>query len=209
GLHYLVMEFVTGENARERVLRKGKLAEQEALAILLGAVTGLAEAHQRGIVHRDIKPDNVLVSLQGRVKLADLGLAKASQASGVSMSLASAVMGTPQYMAPEQWDTPDVSSAADVWALGATLYYLLVGEHAIEAPTLAAMARRVQEHPFPSLRDARPGLRDEVYRLCERCVATDPKQRLVDARAVLQVLRPLVLIDEAALADAESFVKRT
>src|SRR5690606_29340191 len=79
----------------------------------------------------------------------------------------------------------------------------------IEAPTLAAMARRVQEHPFPSLRDARPGLRDEVYRLCERCVATDPKQRLVDARAVLQVLRPLVLIDEAALADAESFVKRT
>ena len=208
GLHYLVMEFVTGENARERVLRKGKLPEQEALAILLGAVTGLAEAHVHGIVHHDIKPDNVLVSLQGRVKLADLGLAKAAQSSGMSMSLQSGVMGTPQYMAPEQWDSPDVAATADIWALGASLYYLLVGEHAIEAPTLAAMARKVQEQPFPSLRDARPGLQEAVYQLLERCVAKEPSERFLDASALLKVLRPLVVIDEAALADAESGAHR-
>lgn len=204
GLHYLVMEFVTGENARERVLRKGKLAEQEALAILLGAVTGLAEAHARGIVHRDIKPDNVLVSLEGRVKLADLGLAKASQSTGQSISLASGVMGTPQYMAPEQWESPDVGPSADVWAIGASLYFLLVGEHAIEAPSLAAMARKVQEQSFPSLRDARPGLRAEVYDLFERCVALEPAKRFADAGALSKMLRPLVDIDENALVDAAS-----
>lgn len=204
GLHYLVMEFVTGEDARARVLRKGKLGEQEALAILLGAATGLAEAHARGIVHRDIKPDNVLVSLRGRVKLADLGLAKAQQSSGQSMSLASGVMGTPQYMPPEQWDSPDVGASADVWALGATLYYLLVGEHAIDGATIPAMARKVQDQDFPSLRDARPGLRDEVYSMFERCVARKPAERFSDARELLQVLRPLVQIDETALADAES-----
>jgi len=207
GIHYLVMEFVTGENARERVLRKGKLAEQEALAVVLGAVSGLAEAHTRGIVHRDIKPDNVLVSLEGRVKLADLGLAKASQSSGQTISLASGVMGTPQYMAPEQWDSANVGPTADVWAIGASMYYLLVAEHAIDAPNLAATARKVQDQPFPSLRDARPGLRDEVYAFFERCVAKDPADRFADAGAMLKVLRPLVSIDEGALVDPESSAK--
>jgi len=204
GVHYLVMEFVRGETARERVLRKGRLGEQEALAIVLGAASGLAEAHQRGIVHRDIKPDNVLVSTEGRVKLADLGLAKAQAAGEQSMSLASGVMGTPQYMAPEQWDTPAVGPSADVWALGATLYYLLVGEHAIEATSLAAVARRVQDRDFPSLRDALPGLREEVYALFERCVARDPAARFDSARELVKALAPLVELGEDALADAES-----
>ncbi|MFN3241650.1 MAG: protein kinase domain-containing protein [Planctomycetota bacterium] len=201
GLHYLVMEFVTGETARERVQRKGALAEQEALAILFGAVAGLAEAHGRGIVHRDIKPDNVLVSLAGRVKLADLGLAKASASSGQSISLASGVMGTPQYMAPEQWDSPDVGPTADVWALGAMLYFLLAGRHAIEAPTLAAMARKVQDQPFPSLRAQRDDLSDDVLALFERCVARDPAQRFADAGALSAALRPLVTMEERELAD--------
>jgi serine/threonine protein kinase len=104
GVHYLVMEFVRGETAAERVKRKGPLSEREALAILLGATAGLAETHARGIVHRDIKPDNVLVSLEGRVELADLGLARSSGAvDGRSMSMPqSRIMGTPhrQQAAP-------------------------------------------------------------------------------------------------------------
>jgi formylglycine-generating enzyme required for sulfatase activity len=202
GLHWLVMEFVRGETVRERVQRKGPLAEAEALAILHGAAAGLAEAHGRGIVHRDIKPDNLMVSLEGRVKVADLGLAKGNVAGDQSLSLASGVMGTPQYMAPEQWDSPDIGPSADVWALGAVLYFVLTGEHGIDGATFAAMARRVQEHDFPSLASKCPALRPAVLQLFARCVARRPADRFATAKELLAALTPLVTIGEDQLADA-------
>ncbi|MFN7589349.1 MAG: protein kinase domain-containing protein [Planctomycetota bacterium] len=201
GLHWLVMEFVRGESVRERVQRKGALPEAEALAILFGATSGLAEAHARGIVHRDIKPDNLLVSTEGRVKVADLGLAKAQPGSGHSLSLQSAVMGTPQYMAPEQWDTPDVGPAADVWALGASMWFVLTGEHGVSGQTFAAMARRVQEQDFPSFAGVK-GLRPAVVAVLDRCMQRDPGQRFASAKELLAALRPLVAADEGVLADA-------
>ncbi|MEO6597433.1 MAG: serine/threonine-protein kinase [Planctomycetota bacterium] len=146
GVHYLVMEFVKGETTRERAQRKGPLKEQEALAIVWGAATGLAEAHGKNIVHSDIKPDNILVSFMGEVKLADLGLAKGKRPQGgesLSM-LSSSVMGTPQYLPPEQWRTADVQPSADVWALGAVLYYLVAGSSAIVAGELLAMADQIR-----------------------------------------------------------------
>ncbi len=202
GLHCLAMEFVDGESVRARVQRKGALPAAEALAILAGAAAGLAEAHRAGLVHRDIKPDNLLVARDGRVKVADLGLVKRDTGE-LSQSLGSGIMGTPQYMAPEQWDTPDVTAAADVWALGATLWFLLVGKHAIEATTIAAIARRAQQG-LPSLRAARPDLRPEVVALFERCVAADPAARFADARELVAALRPLVDADERVLADPEA-----
>ena len=202
GLHYLVMEFVRGESVRERVQRKGPLPLPEALAILHGACAGLAEAHARGIVHRDIKPDNLLVSIEGRVKLADLGLAKAPAGSGHSLSIASAVMGTPQYMAPEQWETPDVGPAADVWALGATLYFVLTGEHGIEGASFAAMARSAQDRDFPALAAKCPQAPRAVLDLFARCVARQPQQRFASAKELLAALAPLVTVGEDALADA-------
>ncbi len=204
GLHYIVMEFIDGENVRGRVQRKGRLSETEALVVLAGAAAGLAEAHRAGVVHRDIKPDNLLVSRAGRVKVADLGLVKREGHGGDSLSLASGVMGTPQYMAPEQWDTPDVGPAADVWALGASLYFMLVGEHAIEVSTLAAAARRVQEHDFPSLREKRPDLSPEVHALFERCVQRRAADRFGDAAALSKALQPLVRGGEDQLADAQA-----
>ena len=179
-----------------------ELPAAEALAILAGAAAGLAEAHRAGLVHRDIKPDNLLVARDGRVKVADLGLVKRDTGE-LSQSLGSGIMGTPQYMAPEQWETPDVTAAADVWALGATLWFLLVGKHAIEATTIAAIARRAPQG-LPSLRAARPDLRPEVVALFERCVAPDPAARFADARELVAALRPLVDADERVLADPEA-----
>lgn len=205
-LHYLVMEYVRGETAQRRVERKGALAEQEALRIMLGAAAGLAEAHGRGIVHRDIKPDNILISLEGRVKVADLGLARATEPtdgrslSGGSMSL---IMGTPQYMPPEQWDSADVGPAADVWALGATFWFLLAGQHPVEDGPPLQVARRVQDEDFPSLRAVRDDLQPEIYELIECCVARNPDERFRDAGDLLEQLRQLVVEDEAALADPE------
>ena len=203
GIHYLVMEFVKGETARERVKRKGPLKEAEALAILVGATNGLREAHAQGIVHRDIKPDNVLVAEDGRIKLADLGLAKAKQNAGEQnlTVLSSGVMGTPQYMPPEQWRTPDVSPAADVWALGATLYYLLAGKSGIPSGEMLVIAEHIRDHDFPSILLVRPDVRPEVAALLAKCTAKKPEQRFADARELLKELRPLVTIDDDLLRD--------
>jgi hypothetical protein len=208
GLHYLVMEFVRGETVRERVVRKGRLAETEALTILLGACTGLAEAHGRGIVHRDIKPDNLLVSIEGRVKVADLGLARATAPGESVGSLSSGAMGTPQYMPPEQWERPDVGPTADVWAIGATLYFLLSGANAFPAGPLHGIARAISEQQFPSLRTLRPDVRPEVHALFERCVRRNPHERFADAAELLTALRALASGDESSLRDPGGAGKR-
>ncbi|MCU0866433.1 MAG: serine/threonine protein kinase [Planctomycetes bacterium] len=208
GLHYLVMEFVRGETVRERVVRKGPLAEAEALTILFGACSGLAEAHGRGIVHRDIKPDNLLISIEGRVKVADLGLARGTAPGESGGTLSSGGMGTPQYMPPEQWERSDVGPTADVWAIGAVLYFLLAGEHAIADGPLHTVARAIGEQEFPNLRQRRPELRPEVHALFERCVRRAPHERFADAAELLLALRALGCADEVTLRDPDGSARR-
>ena len=200
GVHYLVMEFVCGETARDRVARKGALAVDEALRIALGAAGGLAEAHANRVVHRDVKPDNILISREGRVKVSDLGIAKAIE-SEHDAGLTQGVMGTPQYMAPEQWeDAAGVTPAADVWALGATLFYLLAGRDPIAAGTMQQVYRRVCVEPFPDIREVQANVPAEVARLIERCVARDLDRRFADCRQVLRELERMVDRDATTLA---------
>ncbi|HEX6813029.1 MAG TPA: serine/threonine-protein kinase [Planctomycetota bacterium] len=203
GLHYIVMEFVLGHSAGERLRERGPLSERDALAILHGACAGLAEAHARGIVHRDIKPDNILIAHDGRVKVADLGLAKSTyHLDGRTMSMdVSRVMGTAPFMAPEQWDTMDVTAAADVWALGATFYSLVTGRAGAGTGSAYTIAKRIKEADYPSLRDVRPDLRPEVHAMFERCVQREPAQRFADAKELLRDLRGLAPEDEGVLDD--------
>ncbi|HZN37775.1 MAG TPA: SUMF1/EgtB/PvdO family nonheme iron enzyme [Planctomycetota bacterium] len=200
-LHYLVMEFIRGETARERVQRKGPLSEDEALAIVVGACRGMRAAHAVGIVHRDIKPDNLLISVDGLVKVADLGLAK-GRASGDSVaSLSTGIMGTAQFMPPEQWVSPDVTAAADVWSLGASLWYLLVGRHAIEGSTEFVVGQRIREHDFPNVQQARPDVRPAVAEIVAKCTQRDPALRFADAGQLLRALHPFASPGDNALDD--------
>jgi len=154
GLYYLVMEFVDGVNLSD-LLRDGKLAPEQALAIVPEICDALQFAHEHGVVHRDIKPENVLLDRHGRVKVADFGLAKligagAQADSGPAESPASSsfteagkVMGTPSYMAPEQRATPaQVDHRADIYALGVVLYQMLTGE--LPGKRLEAPSKKVQ-----------------------------------------------------------------
>ena len=186
GLHYLIMEFVQGETARQRVDRKGPLAIGEALQILYESALGLGEAHRLGIVHRDIKPDNLLISSSGQVKVADLGLAKPTLGkdggSKVSMlSSANQIMGTPSYMPPEQWDGASVTAAADVWALGATMWFLLVGHEAIRDESPARIMSRIVLQPFPDVQAARKDVPDDVAAVVRKATAKEPGERYLDA----------------------------
>jgi serine/threonine protein kinase len=183
GLHYLIMEMVQGETARQRVDRKGPLAVGEALQILFEAAQGLGAAHHLGIVHRDIKPDNLLVSTRGHVKVADLGLAKPTfERDGKSMlSSPNQIMGTPSYMPPEQWEGGPISPAADVWALGATLWFLLVGREAIVDDSPARIMSRIVMQPFPDVQKARGGIPADVAAVIAKATAKDPGERYLDA----------------------------
>jgi len=193
GLHYIVMELVQGETARQRVQRKQQLSVGEALEILYHAAMGLGEAHSRGFIHRDVKPDNIMIAQNGQVKVADLGLAKPSGNGAMSMlSGTNVVMGTPQYMPPEQWEnTATVTPAADVWALGATLYYLLVGGEAIARDSLPRIMQRIVLQPFPDVREQRGDVPDDVAALIAKATAKAPEDRYADAREMADAISRL------------------
>jgi formylglycine-generating enzyme required for sulfatase activity len=192
GVHYIVMEFVEGENARARVQRKGQLSVDEALVIALSAARGLEEAHRAGLVHRDIKPDNILISARGDVKVADLGLARPTdQEAGLTLSGQS--MGTPQYMPPEQFrDMRRVTASADVYALGATLYYLLTGRDGARGGSWVEILERIGKEPFPEVRERRPDVPEPIAKLIARCTSKDPEARPRDGGELVRLLAELV-----------------
>ena len=199
GLHYLVLEYVRGETARERVIRKrdsvaGRgLPIDEAIAILHQAAVGLAEAHRRGVVHRDIKPDNILITVDGLVKVADLGLGRAvDSAIDDGVTLSGVVVGTPRYMPPEQWSgIAEVGPTGDVWALGATLYYLLTGCSAYSDSSHAVVAHRIVNEEFPDIRKALPDVAEPLATVINIATAKDPGARYEDAGAFAKALATL------------------
>ena len=209
GIHYLIMEFVQGESARERVRRKGRLGVDEAVTIAYEAALGLAAAHERRIVHRDIKPDNILISATGQVKVADLGLCKAVDVSE-GMTMSQTAMGTPRYMPPEQFeDLGSVGPAGDVYALGATLFFLLVGQDAITQGSITEIMKRVCLEPFPRLRDVDPKLPVVLDQIIERCTRAKPEERFADATLLSDVLGRLLEDRGADLRDSKAGSDRT
>ncbi|MBL9075953.1 MAG: serine/threonine protein kinase [Planctomycetes bacterium] len=204
GLHFLVMEYVDGLSARQWIHRRGRMSVDQALTALAGAAAGLAEAHTHGLVHQDVKPSNLLLARSGRVKVADLGLVGPAVDSDDEAAAAARrrVFGTPQYMAPEQWDGAPPQPSADVWALGACAYYLLTGRHGLPKVAKGELRRLVRQEPFPTIGGvvrARPGFGD----LLERCVDRDPARRFTDATALHQALLALGGVDEALLRDPD------
>ncbi len=179
GLHYLIMEFVRGETARERVVRKGPLGVDEAITIVRCAARGLASAHAKGIIHRDIKPDNIMISSTGEVKVADLGLAKAGDEIDNLKTRTGMLMGTPKYMPPEQYsDAHSVGPQGDVYALAATLYFLLAGKNAISSGSLVEVMHKVCNDDFPDIRLLRPDVPDALAQTLLEATAKDPNRRL-------------------------------
>lgn len=201
GREYLVMEFVAGENLRELLRRNGPFDLADACAVAHEVAVGLQYLHERGIVHRDVKPSNVVVSETGHVKILDLGLAIAAapreersrtSAGPVAAPDVASFEGTLDYMAPEQAvDSRTATPSADLHALGATLYHLLVGRapHA-EMPTrdekLAALVSSARQAALEFPREIPLPLR----RLVERLLAKKPEDRPASAKDVAHVLRP-------------------
>lgn len=193
GVDYLVMEYVHGETLRHRVTRDGAFDLGQALKIIRRASKGLAAAHNAGLVHRDVKPGNVMLGVTGEVKVCDLGLAK-SVNSALELTRTRAVLGSPRYMAPEQWrDSGSAGPAADIYGLGATLYFLIAGKDANQGTSLDEIRRATRDDSFPDLRRVLPEVPPEISRLLARCVARDPGGRFRDGSALSKALEKITL----------------
>jgi CheY-like chemotaxis protein len=200
GRIYLAMEMIDGETLRAR-LRRNPLAVEDTLRIARQLLDALAHAHEKGIVHCDLKPDNVMLDAQGRVKVLDFGLARMRTEQATSGLLArpqpstlepespssvddGRVMGTPGYMAPEQAKGLTVDARTDLFALGVTLYEMLDGARPFHGDTpLDVLVSTERDTPAP-LRDVPPAIADVV----SRCLAKNPDDRYVSARDVMEAL---------------------
>jgi serine/threonine-protein kinase len=183
---YIVMELVDGETLRSYLRRRGRLSIAEAVAIgdqLLGA---LGAAHAQGIVHRDVKPANVLVTPEGNVKLADFGIATMSDATELTMH--GQVVGTPKYLSPEQAMGEKATPASDLYAVGVLLFEMAAGRPPFDAETSAATLAAHTRAPVPSLRDAQPDVPEWYADVVERALAKNPADRFPDAASMRAAL---------------------
>ena len=148
GLYYIIQEFIDGGTVRD-LMRRGALTEGQALDIIAGVAAALAAAADYNIVHRDIKPDNIMLTRKGEVKLADLGIAKeCGEDAGLTVS--QVMMGTPAYVAPEQArDAKNVDARADIYSLGATLYHMLCGAPPYVGDTTYSVLSKLISEPTP------------------------------------------------------------
>jgi serine/threonine protein kinase len=177
GTSYLVMEYVAGEDLWQRVQRDGPLPEAEAVRIIRQVALALDSAHAHGIIHRDVKPDNVLLRADGQVKLADLGLAKDLR-GGVDLTRPDQGLGTPNFIAPEQFaDAKHAGVRCDVYALAATLYMAVTGKVPFDAPGIAAVLRKKVNNDLVPPRQLVPGLSEGVDWAIRRAVRANPDER--------------------------------
>ncbi|MFB3880206.1 MAG: protein kinase [Armatimonadota bacterium] len=184
--HYIVMEYVAGESLRDRLRREGPLPLQEALRIATEAAEALEAAHSSGVIHRDIKPHNILLGRDGQVKVTDFGIARAASAPGAGDT--SAVIGTVSYLSPEQARGETVGPQGDIYSLGATLFEMLTGRPPFNGgDRLAVLHKHVYDRPArPS--ELRPGLPPEADFLIGHCLEKDLSQRFASARELLSYL---------------------
>lgn len=188
-VYYLVTELVPGLDLKRQVSKHGPLDEVLAASVISQAARGLAYAHEQGLVHRDVKPGNILVLPDGRVKVLDLGLA-GSQIEEESSRLGR-VVGTMDYIAPEQIRMPDdVGPAADVYALGCTLYFAVTGQVPFPGGTRREKMQRHLSATPVSVRELAPKLNAEFCRVIESMMAKNPAQRIKSAGEVVERLRP-------------------
>jgi len=175
GRQYIVFEYIEGENLKERVVRLGRLPVREALELAVQVARGLAFAHQHGLVHRDVKPQNVLLNGDGQAKVTDFGIARTLDVEGVTQT--GTVLGTSNYIAPEQASGQPVDAHTDMYSLGVVLYELLAGDVPFPGENFVAVALKHVNEPPPNLLDVRKHVPLRVAAVVDRALDKDPQQR--------------------------------
>jgi serine/threonine-protein kinase len=203
GFVFYVMAFVDGETLAQRVRGRGPLTGSEGARVLREAAWALAYAHGQGLVHRDVKPDNILLEAGGRVLVADFGIAAAAGESGVD-----GVTGTPEFMSPEQALAKPVDARSDLYGLGATAFFALSGRFPFEGRTPTEILARQVTEPAPPLASLGVVVPRKLAALVDRCLAKDPGHRPAGAQAVADELGVALEQRRELPAALRNFVKR-
>jgi serine/threonine-protein kinase len=193
GFHYYVMEYVEGETLGGRLKREDFLSPDEAAKVVLQVAHGLKYAHEEGFIHRDIKPDNVILSKEGVVKILDMGLSKNIDDAQTFRTVTGVALGTPHYIAPEQArGDKGIDGRADIYSLGATYYHLVTGETPFHGTTAIEIIAQHLNKQLPDPRDIRDGIPDGVVHVIRRMMAKKPKDRYKDCSELLTDLELVV-----------------
>ncbi len=173
--HYIVMEYIDGQSCAEILRDRGWLPVEETLPIILGSCAGLDYAHRKGVVHRDVKPGNLLLGIDRTVKLADFGIAKATEQSSITQ--VGSVLGTAAYLAPEQGRGEEAGPPADIYALGVVTYQLISGRLPFEGASLTELAIKQQREPPARLDELVAAVSPELADAVGVALRIDPRER--------------------------------
>jgi beta-lactam-binding protein with PASTA domain/tRNA A-37 threonylcarbamoyl transferase component Bud32 len=188
GLPYLVMEYVEGDNLKEIIRQKGALSPAETVNIGIQVCAALDHAHSKGIIHRDIKPHNILVTPGGRVKVADFGMARFLSVPGATVTQSGTVMGSVHYFSPEQARGEEASYQSDLYSLGVVLYEAVSGHVPYQGDNPITIAlKHIQEQP-PGLRLENPSIPEELEQIILKAMARDKEMRFKSAKEMQKAL---------------------
>ena len=194
---YIAMEYLEGPSLRELLRKHGRLPPQLAVETALQMAEAIAFAHDHGIVHRDVKPPNVIVlSNRGTVKLTDFGIAHLMSSNETRAGM---LMGSPRYMSPEQVQGQPIDGRSDIFSLGVVLHEMLTGRPVFGGEELHGILFRIVNEPVPPVSSLRPGLPAELDTIVSRCLAKRPEERYAYAGELAEALRSLLLESQAAL----------
>lgn len=187
---YFAMEYVDGESLGQILVDSGgRISEEDALQYLEQIALALQHAHQHGLLHRDVKPDNILIKKNGVAKLADLGLVRPRRQSKTVLGDRGIIVGTPYYISPEQAKNEKLSPSSDFYSLGASLFHLLTGRPPFTADNSPAIMARHCTEPAPDPSELNPNLSVGTVRICMKLMEKDPRKRYRDGKTLAEDLK--------------------
>jgi tetratricopeptide (TPR) repeat protein len=186
GTHYITMEYVPGEDLKSTIIRVGQLSVGKATFIAKQVCEGLVEAHRLGVVHRDLKPQNIMLDKEGNARIMDFGIARSLKAKGLTG--AGVMIGTPEYMSPEQAEVKEVDQRSDIYSLGVILYEMVTGRVPFEGETPLNIAMKHKSEAPRNPKELNSQIPEDLSRVILRCLDKDKEKRYQGAEAVLSEL---------------------
>ncbi len=189
GTHFITMEYVSGEDLKSFIRRSRHLTVETAVGIAKEISEGLAAAHRLGVIHRDLKPGNIMIDHDGNALIMDFGIARSLKGKGITG--AGVMIGTPEYMSPEQTEGKDVDQRSDIYSLGVIIFEMLTGRVPFEGETPVAVAVKHKTEPPPDPKKLNPQISDDLNKLILRCLEKDLAKRCQSADEVLGELNEI------------------
>ena len=193
GMYYIVMEYVEGRHLKDLIKKRGKLTTSEVIDIMLQITDGMSVAHDSYIIHRDIKPQNIMILENGLVKIMDFGIAMALNSTQLTQT--NSVMGSVHYLPPEQASGKGATLQSDIYSMGIVMYELLTGKLPYKGDNAVEIALKQLKEPLPDIREELPNIPQSIENIIIKATAKNPKNRYADAREMHEDL--LTCMDES------------